>query len=117
MEVHKLMQNSSKNKPRNIITYDFSTLYTSIPHDKLKEEIKLVVDKAFNGMNKKFIKVTKSKAYWSNKKTPHAITVTNNTLTHMIEWLIDNTYVTVGNQVLRQIIGIPYGNRLCSILS
>src|SRR5271170_5531262 len=23
MEVHKLMQNSSKNKPRNIITYDF----------------------------------------------------------------------------------------------
>ena len=60
-------------------------------------------------MNKKYIKVTKSKAYWSNTKTPHAITVTNNTLTHMIEWLIDNTYVTVGNQVLRQIIGIPMG--------
>ena len=60
-------------------------------------------------MNKKFIKVTKSKAYWSNKKTPHAITVTNNTLTHMIEWLIDNTYITIGNQVLRQTLGIPMG--------
>ena len=72
MEVQKLMQKSSKNKPRNIITYDFSTLYTSIPHDKLKHEIKLLIQKAFSGMNKKYIKVTQSRAYWSNKKTPHA---------------------------------------------
>ena len=85
MEVHKLMQKSTKNKPRNIITYDFSTLYTSIPHDKLKHEIKLLVEQAFNGMNKKYVKVTKSKAYWSNTKTPHTFTVTCNTLTHMIE--------------------------------
>ena len=78
MEVHKLMQSSTKNKPRNVITYDFSTLYTSIPHEKLKEEIKLLVEKAYNGMNKKFIKVTKSKAYWSNSRTTHALPVTCN---------------------------------------
>ena len=56
MEVHKLMHNSHQNKPRNIITYDFSTLYTSIPHDKLKQEIKLLVEKAFNGMDKNILK-------------------------------------------------------------
>src|ERR1700685_3754143 len=99
MELHKLLQNSTKNKPRNVITYDFSTLYTSIPHVKLKEEIKLLVEKAYNGMNKKFIKVTKSRSYWSNSKTTHTLAV----------WLIDNTYVIVGNQVLRQTIGIPMG--------
>ena len=44
-------------------------------------------------MNKKFIKVTKSRAYWSNSKTTHTLAVTCNELTHMIEWLIDNTYV------------------------
>ena len=37
MEVHKLMQKSAKNKPRNIITYDFSTLYTSIISTYLKD--------------------------------------------------------------------------------
>ena len=87
MEVHKLLQNSTKNKPRNVITYDFSTLYTSIPHVKLKEEIKLLVEKAYNGMNKKFIKVTKSRGYWSNSKTTHTLAVTCNELTHMIAWL------------------------------
>ena len=56
-------------------------------------------------MNKKFIKVTKSRAYWSNSKTTHTLAVTCNELTNMIEWLIDNTYVIVGNQT----IGIPMG--------
>ena len=44
----KLMQKAAKKKPRNMITYDFSPLYTSIPHDKLKHEIKLLVEQAFN---------------------------------------------------------------------
>ena len=117
MEVQKLMQKSSKNKPRNIKTYDFSTLYTSIPHDKLKHEIKLLIQKAFSGMNKKYIKVTQSRAYWSNKKTPHAFTVTCDLLTHLVEWLIDNTYVIVGNQVLRQTIGIPMGTDCAPFLA
>jgi len=117
MEVHKLLQNSTKNKPRNMITYDFSTLQTSIPHVKLKEEIKLLVENAYNGMNKKFIKVTKSRAYWSNSKTTHTLAVTCNELTHMIEWLIDNTYVIVGNQVLRQTIGIPMGTDCAPFLA
>ena len=45
MELHKMMLSSSKNKPRNIVTYDFSTLYTSFPHDKLKEEMKFLVER------------------------------------------------------------------------
>ena len=56
LEVHKLMHftSSKKSPPRNIITYDFSTLYTSIPHDKLKEEIKSLVQKAFSGIYRRW---------------------------------------------------------------
>ena len=68
-------------------------------------------------MNKKYIKVTKSKAYWSNKKTPHTLIINCNELTRMIEQLIDNTYVTVGNQVLRQTIGIPMGTDCAPFLA
>ena len=116
IEVHKLLKRTSK-KPRNIITYDFSTLYTSIPHEKLKEEIKTLIQRAFKGMDKKYIKVTKSKAYWSNKKTPHATTITCDSLVHLMEWLIDNTYVVVGNQVLQQTIGIPMGTDCAPFLA
>lgn len=40
---------------RNLATYDFSTLYTSIPHDKLKEKLNELIIRAFKGMNKKYI--------------------------------------------------------------
>ena len=32
----------------NIVTYDFSTLYTNIPHQKLKERMKQVVEEAYD---------------------------------------------------------------------
>ena len=68
-------------------------------------------------MNKHFIKVTKSRAFWSNSKTTHTLAVTCNELTHMIEWLIDNPYVIVGNQILRQTIGIPMGTDCAPFLA
>ena len=55
--------------------------------------------------------------YWSNSKTTHTLVVTCNELTDMIEWLIDNTYVIVGNQVLRQTIGIPMGTDCAAFLA
>ena len=36
----------------NIATYDFSTLYTNIPHQKLKERMKQVVEEAYEGSGK-----------------------------------------------------------------
>jgi len=56
----------SDTKANNLATYDFSTLYTSIPHDKLKIQISWVIEKAFKGMNKKYIKINKFCARWSN---------------------------------------------------
>ena len=50
----------------NIATYDFSTLYTNIPHQKLKERMKQVVEEAYEGSGKKYLSVYKSKAAWVN---------------------------------------------------
>ena len=67
--------------------------------------------KAFKGMNKKFIRVTNNFARWSNDKGKGYLTIDCNcdTLIAMIEWLIDNTFVTIGTLVFKQKIGIPMG--------
>lgn len=93
---------------RNLATYDFSTLYTSIPHDKLKEQLSLIITRAYKGMNKKFISVNNYSAKWSGGKSKSNL-ISCNLLIEMISWLIDNTYVTVGNAVFQQRIGIPMG--------
>jgi len=86
----------------------FSTLYTSIPHDKLKEKLTELITRAFKGMNKKYIRVKKYQATWVNKKCKEDL-ISCELLIEMITWLIDNTYVTIGNAVFRQVIGIPMG--------
>ena len=100
-----IIQNSSElqdtllKNGRNLKTYDFSTLYTSIPHDKLKDKLNQLITKAFKGMNKKYIKVNKYQAIWVNKGKGPLISC--NLLIEMIGWLIDNTYVTLGRTALR----------------
>jgi len=73
IDVHKLL--GSCNYANNLLTYDFSTLYTSIPHDKLKNEIAFLVHKAFKGMDKKYIKVTSSSAFWTDDKPEHSSSI------------------------------------------
>ena len=116
MEVHKVMKGCDK-KARNMVTYDFSTLCTSIPHKKLKQEMSWVINKAFLGMNKKFIRFTKSSAYWSNKKEDKNFSVDCKTLIRMVDWLIDNTFVVVGDKVFQQKIGIPMGTDCAPFLA
>lgn len=53
------------------------------------------------------------------KKDPNAdvIFVNLETLIKMINWLIDNTYVTIGDKVFRQVIGIPMGTDCAPFLA
>ena len=102
------LQDTLQKTGRNLTTYDFSTLYTSIPHHQLKEKIKGLVTRAFTGMNKKYIRVTKYNATW-NSKGGKGLLITSDLLVDMISWLIDNTYVIIGDIVFQQVVGIPMG--------
>ena len=65
-EVLKIISNISK--PRNICTFDFSTLYTSIPHGKLKNKLNGLIRQSFTGMGFEFIKLpinSNAKASWA----------------------------------------------------
>ena len=46
--------------------YDFSNLYTSIPHEKLKANIKLYVNEVFDASGKLFINIKNKRAYLSD---------------------------------------------------
>ena len=118
LSIHKLLKQCDT-KAKNLVTYDFSTLYTSIPHDKLKTQMSWVIEKAFTGMNKKYMKINKFCARWSNKKDfkPDVSFLDSETLIKMIAWLIDNTYVRIGDKVFRQVIGIPMGTDCAPFLA
>ena len=65
--VHNMLADLNRNKKvRSIRTYDFSTLYTSIPHKQLKIRMALVIKEAFKVSGKSFIGVYQNDARWTN---------------------------------------------------
>ena len=82
----------------SVQTFDFSTLYTSIPHDLLKSRISNLVHNAFRkkdgSVRYTHIKVTRAKGYFThdiNGGRDNMYTADN--ICKMIEFLIDNIFV------------------------
>ena len=99
---------NGKKSAKHISCFDFSTLYTNIPHDKLLEKLNDLVDFAFKGGNKNNICFNfNGSAYWGRKAKKKCFT--KHSLKVAINHLITNCYFSVGNIVMRQKIGIPMG--------
>ena len=66
LDVHKLF-NGRSNNLRNVNTYDFSTLYTPIPHHKLKNQLRWILSKAYaTGYN--YIRINGNFGRWCYEK-------------------------------------------------
>lgn len=106
-----------KRNARNVCTYDFTTLYTSIPHQKLKSKLSWVIKTAFKSSGKSFISVHKNSASWSNSPRDKTLHLDCNKVIRLMRWLIDNIYVTFGDKCFRQVIGIPMGTDCAPFLA
>ena len=115
--LEKIKECNSKRKIRNIRTYDFSTLYTSIPHDILKKMIAKVITRCFNNTTRKYIRIYDKYAKWSKTKGKSCTSWKLEDFIQHVNFLIDNIYVVCGHKVFRQVIGIPMGTDCAPFLA
>ena len=102
--------NKRKNA-KQISTFDFSTLYTKIPHDKLLDILHKVVDFVFKRGTRDYIIINKQGcASWSSKKRGHHFVFTKSLLKEAIKFLLHNCFFSIGNITMIQVIGIPMGS-------
>ena len=94
---------------RNIKTYDFSTLYTNLDHSDIKTALSSVIKLMFKHAKCKFISIYSKSFAWVNKPRNTTFSFDENSLIEAVNFLIDNCYFTMGNQVYRQVIGVPIG--------
>ena len=106
----------------SVQTFDFSTLYTSIPHDLLKSRISNLAHNAFRkkdgSVRYTYIKVTKAQGYFThdiNGSGDNMYTADN--ICKMTEFLIDNIFVQFGGHLFHQVIGIPVGTNCAPLLA
>ena len=104
----------------SIQTFDFFTLYTSIPHDLLRSRMNSIINNAYkykNGPTRyTHVKVGRIKSYFTSDLSNGDNKYTVNDICKMIEFLVDNIYVRFGEQLSRQMAGIPMGTNCAPLL-
>ena len=89
----------------SIQTFDFSTLYISIPHDLLKSRMNNIISNVFkhkNGATRyTHIKVGRNKSYFTSDPLNGDNKYTAIDICKMTEFLVDNIYVRFGGQLFR----------------
>ena len=111
----------SLSKITSIKSYDFTSLYTTIPHTKLKDRLSTLITDCFfhkNGNRRyKYLVFNKSQIYFVQEQTKATEKYTEKEIIKMMEFLVDNIFVEFGGQIFQQTIGIPMGTNCAPLLA
>ena len=102
-------------------TYDFSTLYTTIPHNLIKEKLPVLIGWAFkralNTMAHFILLVmTKTSFFTSSDQRRYTLWSCQN-VCDALSYLLDNIYIRFGTKLYRQIVGIPMGTNCAPLVA
>jgi hypothetical protein len=106
--LNSVKKSTIRRSAKCISSFDFSTLYTKIPHDKLIDVLNHIIDFVFRGGTRKMICVNRSGiAHWVTKKNKSLHNYDKESIRKAVSYLINNCYFNLGDKLFRQMIGIP----------
>ena len=108
--------NQNGGRRQNVSTWDFSSLYTNIPHNKLKVKVAMFIRRLFNLVSdtkKSDVFVTcpikGKKAYFSKSRSTVNVSLSAEELIKHVRLIIDNSFIIFSDKIYRQVVGIPMG--------
>jgi hypothetical protein len=115
------IQSRSLSSSNSIKTFDLSTLYTTIPHSKLKDKLRQLVQLCFiekNGQSRyKYLVIGRDRSYFVKHHSDSTKTFSETDIISMVELLIDNIFAMFGGRVFQQTVGIPMGTNCAPLLA
>ena len=104
-----------------IKSFDFSTLYTTIPHDKMKSRFSSIIRNSFifkNGNRRyKYLVLGHEEAYFAKEHSDSKKKYSQDDIIKMLEFLVDNIFVDFVRKVFQLIVGIPRGTNGAPLLA
>ena len=108
---------SKRNLASTISTYDFSTLYTTLPHDLIKDKLSKLIEKTFARENRPFLACNAIHAFFTDEPRRHYTMWTCSEVCNALHFLLDNIFVRYGDTIYRQVIGIPMGTNCAPLVA
>ena len=93
----------------SLSTYDFSTLYTTLPHNLIKDKLIDLVEETFQREGSHYFACNDRNAFftWGKPKKYHAWSGQN--VYDALTFLLNNNFIRFGTKLYTQVVGIPMG--------
>ncbi|MCP4394501.1 MAG: GIY-YIG nuclease family protein [Alphaproteobacteria bacterium] len=114
----KLMALGTKQNLHNLVSADFSTLFTTLPHHVIKQCLFAITDKCFNNSGKPYICVDKNYVkYVADELLENGECFRPEGVKQLISDVIDETFVQFAGITFHQVCGIPMGSSSSPLLA
>jgi len=112
------LQSRSLSSCNIIKRFGFSTLYITIPHSKLKDKLRELVQLCFIKKNDqrryKYLVLGRDKSYFVKHQSDSTKKFSETDIFNMLELLIDNIFAMFGGRVFQKTVSIPIGTNCSS---
>ena len=101
----------------SLSTYNFSTLYTTLPHNLIKEKLINLIEWTFKKEGSPYIACNERQAFFTSEDTKRYKLWSCQNVCEALIYLLDNIYIRFGTKLYRQIVGIPMGTNCAPLVA
>ena len=98
-------------------TYDFSTLYTTLPYNLIKEKLTELIEQTFNREGSLYLACNDKNACFTSEQPKRYKLWSCQRMCDALHYLLDNIFIRFGSKLYRQIVGIPMGTNCAPLLA
>ena len=106
-----------KYKVSQVSTYDFSTLYTTLPHILIKSKLISLIEKTFAREKCSYLALISKISFFTNQILDKYIIWTCLDFCEALTFLLDNLFVEFNGKIFKQIIGVPMGTNCAPLIA
>ena len=98
-------------------TYDFSTLYTTLPHNLINENLTELIEQIFNREGSLYLACNDKIAFFTSEQPKRYKLWPCQKMCDALHYLLDNIFIRFGLKLYRQIVGIPMGTNCAPLIA
>ena len=98
-------------------TYDLSTLYTTLPHNLIKDKLTELIEQTFNREGSLYLACNDKNAFFTSEQPKRYKLWSCQKMCDALHYLLDNIFIRFGSKLYRQIVGIPMGTNCAPLVA
>ena len=101
----------------SLSTYDFSTLYTTLPHNLIKDKLVDLIERTFQKEGSFYIAGIDRNAFFTSDAVRNFSLWSCQKMCEALTFLYENIYIRFSSKLYRHIVGIPMGTNCAPLVA